>query len=37
VWYRAAQSTGVSLRIGSVPAGLLSLADLYGVADLLTG
>lgn len=37
VWQRAAQSTGVSLRIESVPAGLLSLADLYGVADLLKG
>ena len=35
VWRRAAQSTGLSLRIASVPAGLQSLADLYGVAELL--
>jgi phospholipid transport system transporter-binding protein len=35
VWRRAAQSAGLSLRIASVPAGLQSLADLYGVAELL--
>jgi phospholipid transport system transporter-binding protein len=35
VWRRAAQSAGLSLRIAGVPAGLQSLADLYGVAELL--
>jgi phospholipid transport system transporter-binding protein len=35
VWQRAAQSAGLSLRIGGVPAGLRSLANLYGVAELL--
>jgi phospholipid transport system transporter-binding protein len=35
VWRRAAQSVGLSLRIASVPPGLQSLADLYGVAELL--
>jgi phospholipid transport system transporter-binding protein len=35
VWRRAAQSAGLSLRIASVPAGLQSLADLYGVTELL--
>jgi phospholipid transport system transporter-binding protein len=35
VWRRAAQSAGLSLHIASVPAGLQSLADLYGVAELL--
>ena len=35
VWRRAARSAGLSLRIAGVPAGLQSLADLYGVADLL--
>ena len=34
-WRRAAQSAGLSLRIGCVPAGLQSLAALYGVAELL--
>ena len=36
VWRRAAQSAGLSLRIAGVPAGLQSLAYLYGVAELLT-
>ena len=35
VWRRAAQSAGLSLRIASVPAGLQSLANLYGVTELL--
>ena len=35
VWRRAAESSGVSLHIRGVPAGLQSLADLYGVAELL--
>ena len=35
VWRRAAQSVGLSMRIASVPPGLQSLADLYGVAELL--
>ena len=35
VWRRAAQSAGLSMRIAHVPAGLQSLADLYGVAELL--
>lgn len=35
VWRRAAQSAGLSLRIEGVPAGLRSLADLYGVSELL--
>jgi len=34
-WQRAAQSAGLSLRIAGVPAGLQSLANLYGVAELL--
>ena len=37
VWQRAAQSAGISLRIAGVPAGLQSLANLYGVAELLKG
>jgi phospholipid transport system transporter-binding protein len=35
VWRRAAQSAGLSLSVAGVPAGLQSLADLYGVAELL--
>ena len=34
-WRRAAQSAGLSLRIAGAPAGLRSLANLYGVAELL--
>jgi len=37
VWRRAAQSAGLSLRIGGVPSGLRSLADVYGVSELLRG
>ena len=37
VWWRAAQSQGPSLRIAGVPAGLQSLANLYGVAELING
>jgi len=37
VWRRAAQSTGLHLRIASVPVGLQSLANLYGVAELIKG
>lgn len=36
-WRRAAVERGVSLRIGGVPEGLLSLARVYGVAPLLGG
>ena len=36
VWRRAARSADLSLRIAGVPAGLQSLANLYGVAELLT-
>lgn len=35
VWRRAALMAGLSLRIAGVPAGLQSLANLYGVAELL--
>ena len=36
-WRRAAQSAGLSLHIRGAPAGLRSLANLYGVAELLEG
>lgn len=36
-WHRAAQAAGVSLRISGAPAGVQSLARLYGVAGLLDG
>ena len=35
-WQRAAQEQGVALRFIAVPANLQSLAQLYGVADLLS-
>lgn len=34
-WMRAAQATGKSLRLLNPPQNLLSLAAVYGVADLL--
>jgi phospholipid transport system transporter-binding protein len=34
-WLRAAQSKNRSLRVKNVPANLLSLANLYGVAGML--
>lgn len=34
-WRRAAASAGVSLRITGAPAGVQSLANLYGVPELL--
>lgn len=34
-WQRAAQLGGKSLRLENPPANLLSLADLYGVSELL--
>ena len=34
-WQRAAQQCGTALRFKNLPASLLSLAALYGVADLL--
>jgi phospholipid transport system transporter-binding protein len=34
-WRRAAKARGVSLSYKNIPANLSSLADLYGVADLL--
>jgi phospholipid transport system transporter-binding protein len=36
VWLREAQRNKVSLRFIHVPGNLLSLAKLYGVAELLT-
>lgn len=35
VWLRAAKRNQVKLRFEKVPANLLSLASLYGVAELL--
>jgi phospholipid transport system transporter-binding protein len=34
-WRRTAHATGHRLSVRALPAGLRSLADLYGVADLL--
>lgn len=34
-WQRAALGTGSSVRIAHPPANLVSLADLYGVSELL--
>lgn len=34
-WQRVAAASGHDLRVGGLPAGLESLADLYGVADLM--
>ncbi len=34
-WSRAAQNRQSSLRVANLPAGLLSLAHLYGVAEML--
>ncbi len=34
-WRRAAEAAGVSLRITGAPSGVQSLANLYGVAELL--
>lgn len=34
-WQRAAQAQGKSLRIASPPRNLISLAEVYGVAELL--
>lgn len=34
-WLRKAQASGISLRIVNPPAGLLSLAGLYGVDEFL--
>lgn len=36
-WRRAAQSAGISLRITGAPPGVQSLANLYGVSELLQG
>lgn len=35
-WLREAQRNKVNLRFASVPANLMSLAKLYGLAELLT-
>lgn len=35
-WQRAAQSRGQALRIAHPPASLISLAEVYGVAELLS-
>lgn len=35
-WQRAAQLQGVRLRLLNPPSGLLSLAELYGVSELLS-
>ena len=34
-WLRHAAMTGAVIRFAGVPAGVLSLAELYGVSDLL--
>jgi phospholipid transport system transporter-binding protein len=34
-WQRAARARGAELKVSSLPAGLVSLAKVYGVADLL--
>jgi len=34
-WQRAAKSRGVTLQLGTLPANLQSLADLYGASALL--
>ncbi|MBI4740891.1 MAG: STAS domain-containing protein [Betaproteobacteria bacterium] len=34
-WLRSARARGASLRIANPPAGMLSLAALYGVSDFL--
>ncbi len=34
-WRRAAEAAGISLRITGAPSGVQSLANLYGVAELL--
>lgn len=34
-WLRAAQAAGRSLRFANVPAGIVALADLYGVDEIL--
>lgn len=34
-WLRAAQAKNRSLRVTNLPANLLSLANLYGVAEML--
>ncbi len=34
-WQRAAQAQGKPLRVTNIPASLISLAEVYGVTDLL--
>jgi phospholipid transport system transporter-binding protein len=34
-WRREAQARGITLEFENLPANLLALADLYGVADLI--
>jgi phospholipid transport system transporter-binding protein len=34
-WQRAAQAQGKKLRVANLPASLVSLAEVYGVTDLL--
>jgi phospholipid transport system transporter-binding protein len=34
-WMRAAQGSGSTLKFANIPAGVLSLAELYGVAELI--
>jgi phospholipid transport system transporter-binding protein len=36
-WQREAQALGVKLALSGLPAGLVSLADVYGVTSLLEG
>jgi phospholipid transport system transporter-binding protein len=36
-WRRAAQQRGVALKVSGLPPGLVSLAQVYGVMDLLPG
>jgi len=34
-WQRAARERGIALKVSGLPAGLVSLAAVYGVAELL--
>jgi phospholipid transport system transporter-binding protein len=36
-WQRTAAQHGVTLKVSGLPPGLVSLAQVYGVADLLPG
>jgi phospholipid transport system transporter-binding protein len=34
-WLRAAETSGATIKFAHIPAGVRSLAELYGVAELL--